>query len=84
LDYVQEMKIAPHVTVVRVSSDGGAICTDFSDTLKIEGISHDVYEPKAADYYSLPSLLTLISRKSKLDLVYEIMDEPLPVRKDFH
>jgi hypothetical protein len=81
--YEAEMKVSPHVIVVRVPDDRGRLNTVFSDNLKTAGIEFDVYEPKEADYYSLPSLITLVSRKSKLDLVYEIMDTPLLVRKDF-
>jgi hypothetical protein len=81
--YEEVMKVSPHVIVVRVPDDRGTLNTVFSDNLKTAGISYDVYEPKEADYYSLPSLITLISRKSKLDLVFEIMETPLAVRKDF-
>ena len=35
----------------------------------------------AGDYYSLPNLVPLLSKPSKLELLMEIMDYPLPVRK---
>jgi hypothetical protein len=82
-EYEKTMKVSPTIVVVRVPDDSGRLQDVFTSNLKVAGIAYDVYEPKTADYYSLPSLLTLISRKSKLDLVYEIMDEPLFVRKDF-
>ena len=82
-EYAETMKVSPHVVVVRVPDDRGRLETAFTSNLKTAGIEHDVYEPKEADYYSLPSLITLVSRKSKLDLVYEIMDFPLPIRKNF-
>ena len=33
------------------------------------------------DYYALPNLIPLLSRPSKLELLMEIMDYPLPRRK---
>ncbi len=33
------------------------------------------------DYYALPNLVPLLSRPSKLELLMEIMEYPLPVRK---
>ncbi len=33
------------------------------------------------DYYALPNLVPLLSRPSKLDLLMEILEYPLPVRK---
>lgn len=35
----------------------------------------------AGDYYSLPNLVPLLSRPSKLELLMEIMQFPLPQRK---
>jgi hypothetical protein len=36
----------------------------------------------AGDYYSLPNLVPLLSRPSRLELLIEILDAPLPVRED--
>ena len=33
------------------------------------------------DYYALPNLVPLLSRPSKLDLLMEILEYPLPTRK---
>jgi hypothetical protein len=33
------------------------------------------------DYYALPNLVPLLSRPSKLELLVEIMDYPLPKRQ---
>lgn len=78
--YVQKMKVVPHIIIIRIGSlNRLALSTD----LKAASIEYDVYEPKSTDYYSLPGLIPLLSRKSKLDLVYEIMDFPLPQRKKY-
>ena len=34
------------------------------------------------DYYALPNLIPLLSRPSRLELLMEILDTPLPVRDD--
>jgi hypothetical protein len=44
------------------------------------GVAVDAY-PFNGDYYSLPNLVPLLARPSKLELLMEIMDYPLPVRK---
>jgi len=77
--YVEKMKITPHIVIVRV----GNIKPNLSTDLKQKSIPFDVYEPKGGDYYGLPGLITLLSRKSTLDLVYEIMDFQLPKRKAY-
>jgi hypothetical protein len=33
------------------------------------------------DYYSLPNLVPLLSRPSRLELLLEILETPLPVRE---
>jgi hypothetical protein len=77
--YKNAMKVTPHVIIIHVGSMG----TTFRDNLKGAGISFDLYTPLGDDYYGLPGLVTLLSRKSKLDLVMEIMDYPLAKRIPF-
>lgn len=74
--YRAELNADPHVVFVKTQ---GAVAA-----LELEcqraGIDYDVYQ-FTGDYYSLPNLLPLLSRPSKLDLLLEIMAYPLPVRK---
>jgi N-methylhydantoinase A/oxoprolinase/acetone carboxylase beta subunit len=82
--YVEAMNVTPHVVIINVAANA----TSASDqilhvSLDKARITYDVYKPENSDYYGLPGLTTLLSRKSKLDLVYEIMDEPLLTRKAF-
>jgi len=44
------------------------------------GLACDAFQ-FTGDYYSLPNLVSLVSRPSKLELLMEIMEYPLPVRK---
>lgn len=77
--YSEEMKVKPHVVIIRTPGSGQT----FSANLKKAGISFDVYTPNGSDYYGLPGLIPLLARASKLDLLMEIMDTPLPARKQW-
>jgi hypothetical protein len=44
------------------------------------GLAFDSFQ-FTGDYYSLPNLVSLVSRPSKLELLMEIMEYPLPARK---
>jgi hypothetical protein len=44
------------------------------------GLACDAFQ-FSGDYYALPNLVPLVSRPSKLELLTEIMEYPLPVRK---
>lgn len=44
------------------------------------GIACDAFQ-FTGDYYALPNLVSLVSRPSKLELLMEIMEYPLPTRK---
>ncbi len=74
--YRQEVQADPHVCFVRTP---GAQ-TLLEDRCRTAGIMADAFQ-FTGDYYSLPNLVPLLSRPSKLDLLMEIMDYPLPVRK---
>jgi len=82
--YVAALKVTPAVVVINML-DTGLVPVDhtFTRLLTSAKIPFDVYKPAGADYYGLPGLVTLLSRKSKLDLIYEIMDVPLMTRKAF-
>jgi len=75
-DYAKEMGLEPHVVIIHVGQPG----TTFSEYLKAANIEYDAYTPEGNDYYGLPGIVPLLAHKSKLDLVYEIMDEPLRKR----
>jgi hypothetical protein len=80
--YEQEMKVSPSIVVIRITGPHGSDET-LTRSLKEAGIEFDLYKPMNSDYYAMPGLIPLLSRKSKLDLLFEIMDVPLPVRKPF-
>jgi hypothetical protein len=74
--YREEVKADPNVCFVR--TPGGR--TLLEDQCRTAGIMADAFQ-FTGDYYALPNLVPLLSRPSKLDLLMEILEYPLPVRK---
>jgi hypothetical protein len=74
--YRAELKADPNVCFVRTP---GAT-TQLEEQCRKEGILCDAFQ-FTGDYYALPNLVPLLARPSKLDLLMEIMEYPLPVRK---
>jgi hypothetical protein len=74
--YRESVKADPNVCVVRVPKSVNLIETSCREA----AITVDVFE-FAGDYYSLPNLVPLLSKPSKLELLMEILDYPLPRRK---
>ena len=74
--YSVEMKASPNVCIVR--TPGAA--TGLESQCRKAGIAVDTFQ-FSGDYYALPNLVPLISRPSKLELLMEIMDYPLPQRR---
>ncbi len=74
--YRTELKADPNVCFVRTP---GAT-TQIEDACRAAGVLTDAFQ-FSGDYYSLPNLVPLLARPSKLDLLMEIMEYPLPTRK---
>lgn len=75
--YQRDLGIMPNVIIVRV----GGWCDYIERNLKEKQIPVDTFT-FAGDYYSLPNLVPLLSRPSRLELLMEILETPLPVRDD--
>jgi hypothetical protein len=74
--YREELKADPAVCFVKVT---GAT-SQLEDECKKAGIAADAYQ-FTGDYYALPNLVPLLARPSKLELLQEILEYPLPVRR---
>jgi hypothetical protein len=74
--YRESVKADPNICVVRVPNSTNGIET----ACRNAGITVDVFQ-FGGDYYSLPNLVPLLSKPSKLELLMEILDYPLPQRK---
>lgn len=74
--YRADVKTEPNVCIVRIGKDSTLV-----QRCAAQGIGADVFQFEG-DYYSLPNLIPLISKPSKLDLLMEIMDYPLPKRRE--
>jgi hypothetical protein len=73
--YCKEFSVKPSVVIVKVGSSYDWI----ESKLKARQVQVDTLEFKG-DYYSLPNLIPILSRPSRLELLMEILDTPLPVR----
>ncbi|GAH63691.1 unnamed protein product, partial [marine sediment metagenome] len=75
--YRTALNVEPNICFVKV--DGAQYSEHVEEECKRQGIMFDSFRFKG-DYYSLPNLLPLVSKPSKLELLDEIMNWPLPVR----
>lgn len=76
LTYRAELKADPSVCLVRTPGGSQQLETHFRGV----NIAVDVFQFNG-DYYSLPNLVPMLTRPSKLELLMEVMDFPLPERK---
>ena len=74
--YAAELQCAPSVLVVKL----GQHCDLIERQLRTARVPCETYT-FAGDYYALPNLVPLLSRPSRLELLLEIMDTPLPERQ---
>jgi hypothetical protein len=74
--YRQDVQADPSVCIVRTPGAASGI----EAQCKAAGIAVDVFQ-FAGDYYSLPNLVPLLSKPSRLELLMEILAYPLPQRK---
>ncbi|OUL20403.1 hypothetical protein BV378_29960 [Nostoc sp. RF31YmG] len=75
--YCRELAVIPNVVIVRV----GTYYNWLESQLKQQQAPVETFTFEG-DYYSLPNLVPLLTRPSRLDLLMEILDLPLPVRED--
>ena len=75
--YKRDLKVEPSVLVVKV----GYSYDWLERRLQERQAQVDTFT-FAGDYYSLPNLIPLLSRPSRLELLMEILETPLPVRTD--
>lgn len=75
--YCRELAIMPNIAIVRVGTNYNWL----ESQLKQQQAPVETFT-FAGDYYSLPNIVPLLTRPSRLDLLMEIIDTPLPVRTD--
>jgi hypothetical protein len=75
--YCRELAVMPNVLIVRVGTHYNWLETQ----LKQQQAPVETFT-FAGDYYSLPNLVPLLTRPSRLDLLMKILDTALPVRTD--
>jgi len=75
--YRHDCQAAPGVLIVKV----GQASTYLERQLHARRVPVETFT-FAGDYYALPNLIPLLTRPSRLDLLMEILEIPLPVRPD--
>ncbi len=75
--YCQELKVSPNVVIVKVGHHSNYL----ERQLQQNQVAFETFT-FAGDYYSLPNLVPLLSRPSRLELLMEILETQLPVRDD--
>jgi hypothetical protein len=74
--YCAELNVVPNVVIVRVG-----VCSDHVERqLSQSKVAFETFT-FLGDYYALPNLVPLLSRPSRLELLMEILETPLPERK---
>jgi hypothetical protein len=73
--YQAELELDPHVIIVRV----GQASNHLQRQIATAGFSVDVF-PFSGDYYALPNVIPFLMQPSRVELVLEIMEWPLPTR----
>lgn len=77
--YQEELSVYPSVILVKLRSDRELL----EGRCQRAGIPLDVYR-FVGDYYSIPNLVPLLTRPSRLELLMEILSFKLPKRPDKH
>ena len=77
LKYQRELNVQPTVCIVRVPDS----TTRLQDQCKRAGVVVTTFD-FGGDYYSLPNLIPLLEPPSEFELLMEIMEYPLPERKE--
>lgn len=81
--YVAKFGIVPRIVLVTLPNEVGQITHILSGFLRAHQIDFETYVPENSDYYGLPGLLMMLSRNTKLDIIYEILETPLLKRKAY-
>lgn len=76
-NYCQELNVVPNVVIVKVGNHSNYL----ERQLQQNQVAFETFT-FAGDYYSLPNLVPMLSRPSRLELLMEILETPLPVRDD--
>lgn len=74
--YSQELGVEPGICIVRTPNGANTL----ESRCQQAGLVADVFHFRG-DYYSLPNLIPMLARPSKMDLLMEILEYPLPERR---
>lgn len=75
--YCNELKVRAGVVIVKIGHSQPLV----ANSLKAHQVEVNTFTVDG-DYYSLPNLIPMLSRPSRLEWLMEILETPLPVRED--
>jgi hypothetical protein len=75
--YAEELNVRPDVIFIKIGRAGNVLEKDCAQL----GIAPNAFEFRG-DYYALPNVIPLLTRPSMTELVMEVLNYPLPQRKD--
>lgn len=75
--YCEELKTVPNIVIVKVGSHSAHL----EEQLKRGSVAFETFT-FSGDYYALPNLVPMLSRPSRLELLMEILETPLPRRPE--
>ena len=81
--YQEKTGIHPNVVIVRCQNSAGKTSDAVERGLRAKDIEVDVMDmskDEKVDYYSLPNILPMLAKGSRVELLMDIMDIPLPDR----
>lgn len=73
--YSEDLKVIPNVIVVKAGTDDDYLERE----MQRNKIAYEMLNFKG-DYYSLPNIVPMLTRPSRLELLMEVLDTPLPTR----
>ena len=74
--YCRDLQVAPNVVIVKVGSASRWLEDRLQGKAQVDTFQF------SGDYYALPNLVPMLARPSRLELLMEILDVPLPVREN--
>jgi hypothetical protein len=76
-EYAAALNVMPDLVIVKVGRAGDWVERKLKEKQPAMVVDTFLF---AGDYYSLPNLIPMLTRPSRLELLMEIMETPLPVR----
>lgn len=89
-EYIDVMKVTPNIVILKVDPISSmyyntATTVQFQNNIKsvVGDFTRLEIDTNDTGYYAIPTIIPILAQKSKMDLLYEVMDYDLMERKSF-